>query len=85
MALVTFRDAHDEISRVLREHGCLGAVLVDLAPLAQIERSFGGATYSSLRSQIEPVLTPLPAPRARVRRCREQATAARPSGCRPDL
>ena len=56
MALVTFRDAHDEIGRVLREHGCLGAVLVDLAPLAQIERSFGGATYSSLRSQIEPVL-----------------------------
>ena len=42
--------------RVLREHGCLGAVLVDLGPLAHIERSFGGATYSSLRSQIEPVL-----------------------------
>lgn len=56
MVLVTFRDAHDELGRLLREHGCLGAVLVDLAPLAHIERSFGGATYSSLRSQIEPVL-----------------------------
>jgi EAL domain-containing protein (putative c-di-GMP-specific phosphodiesterase class I) len=56
MALVTFRDVHDQLARLLREHGCLAAVLVDLAPLAHIERSFGGAAYSSLRSQIEPVL-----------------------------
>src|SRR5262245_18596263 len=56
MALATFRDLFDQIGKLLREHGCLGAVLVDLAPLAHIERSFGGATYSSLRSQIEPVL-----------------------------
>jgi hypothetical protein len=56
MSIVTFRDEHDQISRVLREQGCLGAVLVDLGPLAHIERSFGGATYQSLRSQIDPVL-----------------------------
>ena len=56
MSIVTFRDVHDQIGKVLREQGCLGAVLVDLGPLAQIERSFGGATYQSLRSQIDPVL-----------------------------
>ena len=56
MSIVTFRDVHDQIGKVLREQGCLGAVLVDLAPLAHIERSYGGATYQSLRSQIEPVL-----------------------------
>jgi EAL domain-containing protein (putative c-di-GMP-specific phosphodiesterase class I) len=56
MSIATFRDAHDQIGKVLREQGCLGAVLVDLGPLAHIERSFGGATYQSLRSQIDPVL-----------------------------
>ena len=56
MPIVTFREVHDEIARMLREEGCLGAVLVDLGPIAHIERSFGGATYQSLRSQIDPVL-----------------------------
>ena len=49
MSIVTFRDVHDQIGKVLREQGCLGAVLVDLGPLAHIERSFGGAAYQSLR------------------------------------
>jgi EAL domain-containing protein (putative c-di-GMP-specific phosphodiesterase class I) len=56
MSIATFRDLHDQIGKVLREHGCLGAVLVDLGPIAHIERSFGGATYQGLRKQIEPVL-----------------------------
>jgi EAL domain-containing protein (putative c-di-GMP-specific phosphodiesterase class I) len=56
MSIVTFREVHDQIAGVLRDQGCLGAVLVDLGPLAHIERSFGGATYRSLRSQIDPVL-----------------------------
>jgi EAL domain-containing protein (putative c-di-GMP-specific phosphodiesterase class I) len=56
MSIVTFREVHDQIAGMLREHGCLGTVLVDLGPLAHIERSFGGATYRSLRSQIDPVL-----------------------------
>jgi EAL domain-containing protein (putative c-di-GMP-specific phosphodiesterase class I) len=56
MAIPTFREVHDEVARLLREQGCLTAVLVDLHPLAQIERSFGGATFRSLRAQIDPLL-----------------------------
>ena len=51
----TFRDVHDQVGRILREQGCLAVVLVDLAPLAHIERSFGGAAFQSLHSQIEPL------------------------------
>src|SRR5262249_2523772 len=56
MTIPTFRDEHDKIAAILREHGCLAGVLVDLHPLAQIERSFGGAAYQSLRAQIDPLM-----------------------------
>ena len=52
----TFRELQYEISGVLREQGGLGAIVVDLAPLAHIERSFGGAAYQALRAQIDPLL-----------------------------
>ena len=55
----TFREVHDEISQQLREQGYLAAVLVDLGPLARIERSYGGATYRSLREQVDPVIEEL--------------------------
>ena len=56
MTIPTFRDEHDKIAAILREHGCLAGVLVDLHPLAQIERSFGGAAYQGLRAQIDPLM-----------------------------
>jgi EAL domain-containing protein (putative c-di-GMP-specific phosphodiesterase class I) len=56
MKIPTFRDVHAEVATILREQGGLAAVLVDLAPLAHIERSFGGAAFQSLRAQIDPVL-----------------------------
>jgi EAL domain-containing protein (putative c-di-GMP-specific phosphodiesterase class I) len=56
MSIPTFRDVQDQVGDVLRQHGCLGAVLVDLGPLAHIERSFGGQTFQSLYAQIDPVL-----------------------------
>jgi EAL domain-containing protein (putative c-di-GMP-specific phosphodiesterase class I) len=56
MRIPTFRDVQDQVGDVLRQHGCLGAVLVDLGPLAHIERSFGGQTFQSLYAQIDPIL-----------------------------
>jgi EAL domain-containing protein (putative c-di-GMP-specific phosphodiesterase class I) len=56
MKIPTFRDVHEQVAKILREQGGLAAVLVDLGPLAHIERSFGGAAFQSLRSQIDPVL-----------------------------
>src|SRR5512143_3040838 len=56
MMIPTFRDVHDEVAGILRSQGGLAAVLVDLGPLAHIERTFGGAAFQSLRSQIDPVL-----------------------------
>jgi EAL domain-containing protein (putative c-di-GMP-specific phosphodiesterase class I) len=55
MAIPTFRDVHGEVTRLLREQGCLTAVLVDLAPLAHIERSFGAAAFQALRDALEPL------------------------------
>ena len=56
MPIPTFREIQDEISANLRDHGYLAAVLVDLSALAQIERSFGGAAFRSLREQVDPLL-----------------------------
>jgi EAL domain-containing protein (putative c-di-GMP-specific phosphodiesterase class I) len=56
MKIPTFREVHEEVATILREQGGLAAVLVDLHPLAHIERSFGGAAFQSLRAQIDPVL-----------------------------
>ena len=65
MSIPTFREIEEEITTQLREQGYLAAVLVDLGPLARIERSFGGATFRSLRSQVDPMLEEM---RARFRR-----------------
>jgi len=56
VTIPTFRDVSGEVGRVLLEQGALGAVLVDLAPLAPIERSFGGTAFRALRAQIDPLL-----------------------------
>ena len=56
MSIPTFRDVEDRVGQILKEQGALGAILVDLEPLARIERSFGGATYQSLRQQVDPLM-----------------------------
>jgi EAL domain-containing protein (putative c-di-GMP-specific phosphodiesterase class I) len=56
MIIPTFREQHTEIASILRDQGGLGAVIVDLGPIAHIERNFGGAAFQSLRQQIDPVL-----------------------------
>jgi EAL domain-containing protein (putative c-di-GMP-specific phosphodiesterase class I) len=52
----SFKSVQVEVGQVIREQRGLGAILVDLAPLARIERAFGGAAYRSLRSQIDPLM-----------------------------
>jgi EAL domain-containing protein (putative c-di-GMP-specific phosphodiesterase class I) len=52
----TFREVEDQVGEILRRQGALAAVLVDLEPLARIERSFGGATYKGLREQVDPLM-----------------------------
>jgi EAL domain-containing protein (putative c-di-GMP-specific phosphodiesterase class I) len=56
MSIPTFREVHGEIGDQLRTQGYLAAVMVDLGPLARIERSFGGATFQGLRQQVDPLL-----------------------------
>ena len=53
----TFREVQDEITAMLRLQGYLAAILVDLAPLAHIEKSFGGAAFRALREQVDPLLS----------------------------
>ncbi len=56
MRIPTFRDAQPEIAAQMRDQGYLAVVLVDLGALAQIEKSFGGAVFRSLREQVDPLL-----------------------------
>jgi EAL domain-containing protein (putative c-di-GMP-specific phosphodiesterase class I) len=56
VAIPTFREVQEAISAMLREQGHLAAILVDLSPLAHIERSFGGAAFRTLRAQVDPLL-----------------------------
>jgi len=51
-----FREVQPRLVEYFRENGCLGVVLVDLTPLARIERSFGATAYKTLRSQVDPLL-----------------------------
>jgi EAL domain-containing protein (putative c-di-GMP-specific phosphodiesterase class I) len=56
MNIPTFRDVNEQVGSILTEQGGLAAILVDLEPLARIERSFGGAAYLGLRAQIDPLM-----------------------------
>jgi EAL domain-containing protein (putative c-di-GMP-specific phosphodiesterase class I) len=56
MNIPTFRDLHEQVGGLLREQGSLTAIVVDLGPLAHIERSFGGAAFQSLRAAIDPLV-----------------------------
>jgi EAL domain-containing protein (putative c-di-GMP-specific phosphodiesterase class I) len=54
--ITSFREVHPRLVEYFREEGALGVVLVDLTPLARIERSFGATAYTTLRSQVDPLL-----------------------------
>ena len=56
MLIPPFREVQPRVAEFFRENGCLGVVLVDLTPLARIERSFGATAYKTLRSQVDPLL-----------------------------
>ena len=56
MSIPTFREVQDDITAQLRDQGFLAAILVDLGPLAHIERAFGGAAFRALRAQVDPLL-----------------------------
>jgi hypothetical protein len=56
MSIPTFREVQDDITAQLRLQGHLAAILVDLSPLATIEKSFGGAAFRSLREQVDPLV-----------------------------
>ena len=58
-AVANLRESQGEIGERFRKHGGLGALLVDMTPLARIERSFGGDAYSVLRSQLEDMMIEL--------------------------
>jgi EAL domain-containing protein (putative c-di-GMP-specific phosphodiesterase class I) len=51
-----FREVQPRLVEYFRGNGSLGVVLVDLTPLARIERSFGATAYKTLRSQVDPLL-----------------------------
>jgi EAL domain-containing protein (putative c-di-GMP-specific phosphodiesterase class I) len=53
MGIPTFRDVEEQVGAILVGQGGLGAILVNLEPLARIERNFGGAAYKGLRTQID--------------------------------
>jgi EAL domain-containing protein (putative c-di-GMP-specific phosphodiesterase class I) len=60
MTIPTFRQIEDRVGSALKEQGGLGVILIDLAPLARIERNFGGGTYQALRAQVDPLILELP-------------------------
>ena len=56
MNIPTFREVEDRVGAILKDEGALAAIVVDLEPIARIERSFGGAAYQGLRAQIDPLM-----------------------------
>jgi len=49
----TYRDVYADVARMLGEQGGLGAIVIDLHPLARVERHFGGSVYQAVRDQID--------------------------------
>ena len=49
----TYRDVYTDLVRMLGEQGGLGAIVIDLHPLARVERHFGGTVYQAVRDQID--------------------------------
>ncbi len=54
--LPTFREVLEDAGEILGQHGALAAVLVDLQPIAGIERLFGEAVLRAVREQADALL-----------------------------
>jgi EAL domain-containing protein (putative c-di-GMP-specific phosphodiesterase class I) len=59
MKLPTFSDVQDQIGKLLREQGGIGALVVDLVSLSRVERSFGQAACNALQVHIEALMAEL--------------------------
>jgi EAL domain-containing protein (putative c-di-GMP-specific phosphodiesterase class I) len=55
-SIPAIRELQEPLGEIFRRQGGLGAVVVDLLPLARIERAFGVAVYQTVREQLEPLL-----------------------------
>jgi EAL domain-containing protein (putative c-di-GMP-specific phosphodiesterase class I) len=52
-------EVQTRIGSMLREQGGLGAIVIDLVSLIEIERRFGAEAYTTVRQHIEPLLEEL--------------------------
>jgi EAL domain-containing protein (putative c-di-GMP-specific phosphodiesterase class I) len=52
----TFREILPQLGAMIREHGGLGVLLVDLVPLGRIERGFGAGAFQALRAQMDAMM-----------------------------
>ena len=59
MTLPTFRDVEDQLGKLLREQGGIGALMLDFVPLSRVERGFGQAAYRALQAHIEALVAEL--------------------------
>jgi EAL domain-containing protein (putative c-di-GMP-specific phosphodiesterase class I) len=59
MRLPTSRDVESQVGKLLRDHGGIGALVLDFAPLGRIERNFGQAAYQALHAHIEALVADL--------------------------
>jgi EAL domain-containing protein (putative c-di-GMP-specific phosphodiesterase class I) len=55
-AIPEYWGVQPEVFKALRLHGGLGALVIDVSPLARVERGFGPDAYDTVRRQIEPVI-----------------------------
>lgn len=56
MLVASLREVQPGLVEFFRQNGSMAVLLIDLTPLARIERSFGAAAYQTLRSQVDPLL-----------------------------
>ena len=59
MTLPTFRDVEEQIGKILREQGGIGALVMDFVSLSRVERGFGQAAYRALQDHIETLMSEL--------------------------
>ena len=59
MSLPTSGDVESQVGNLLREHGGLGALVLDFVPLGRIERGFGEKAYHALHAHIEALVAEL--------------------------
>ena len=59
MKLPGFRDVENQVGKLLREQGGMGALVLDFVSLGRVERGFGEAAYHALHAHIETLIAEL--------------------------